>query len=100
MAKSKLRFSEVDELTDERALEHSHEKYARYQDDKEEGKNSDEEESREDTRKDYESKHTLDSDEEDGVKYKKLDVDKVCCFISVSFSFKCLNNQNCRMQEE
>ncbi|KAL4002478.1 hypothetical protein ACH3XW_3620 [Acanthocheilonema viteae] len=77
MAKAKLRFSEVDELTDEGALEHSREKYARYQDDKERGKNLDEEEDREDTRKDYESKHTLDSDEEEDVKYKKLDVDKI-----------------------
>ncbi|CAG9531346.1 unnamed protein product [Cercopithifilaria johnstoni] len=76
MAKSKLRLSEVDELTDEGALEHSREKYARYQNDEEE-KNSDEEENGEDIRKDYQSKHTLDSDEEEEVKYKKLDVDKI-----------------------
>lgn len=94
MAKSKLRFSEVDELTDEGALEHSREKYARYKEDEKNGKNSDEEENGESTMKDYRSKHTLDSDEEEEMKYKKLDVDKVCYFILVSsFSFKYLNNK-------
>ncbi|EJD75662.1 hypothetical protein LOAG_17242 [Loa loa] len=75
MAKSKVRFSEVDELTDEGALQHSRAKYARYQDD--EKRNSDEEENDEGTRKDYQSKHTLDSDEEEEVKYNKLDVDRI-----------------------
>lgn len=91
MAKSKLRFSEVDELTDQGALEHSREKYVRYQDDEEEEKNSDQEEN-EGARKNYQSKHTLDSDEEEEVKYKKLDVDKVCCFILASFLFKYLDS--------
>ncbi|OZC11415.1 hypothetical protein X798_01271 [Onchocerca flexuosa] len=77
MSKSKLRLSEVDELTDEGALKHSREKYARYQDDKEDEKNWAEDENGEDTRRDYYSKHTLDSDEEEEVKYKKLDMDKV-----------------------
>lgn len=81
MAKSKLRFSEVDELSDEGALLHSRGKYARYQDDERERKNSDGEENQEGTRKDYQSKHTLDSDEEEEVKYKKLDVDRVGYFI-------------------
>ncbi|EJW79834.1 hypothetical protein WUBG_09255, partial [Wuchereria bancrofti] len=76
--KSKVRFSEVDELTDEGALLHSREKYARYQEDEgEKEKNSDEEENEDDIRKVYQSKHTLDSDEEEEVKYKKLDVDKI-----------------------
>ncbi|VDK79662.1 unnamed protein product [Litomosoides sigmodontis] len=77
MAKSKLRFSEVDELTDQGALEHSREKYVRYQDDEEKERDPDQEENEGDTRKDYQSKHTLDSDEEEEVKYKKLDVDKI-----------------------
>uniref|UniRef100_A0A0R3RVR3 GYF domain-containing protein n=1 Tax=Elaeophora elaphi TaxID=1147741 RepID=A0A0R3RVR3_9BILA len=77
MAKSRLRFSEVDELTNEGALEHSREKYARYQDDEEKEKNCDDEGNGDDARKDYQSKHTLDSDEEEDVKYKKLDMEKI-----------------------
>ncbi|MCP9259061.1 Tumorous Enhancer of Glp-1(Gf) [Dirofilaria immitis] len=46
MAKSKLRLSEIEEITDEGALKHSREKYAH-------------------------------SDEEEEVKYKKLDMDKI-----------------------
>lgn len=78
MAKSKFRIQEADELSDEGALEHSRGKYARYQDTaKEENNSSDEEKMLYETRKSYESKHTLDSDEEEEVKYKKLDMDKI-----------------------
>ncbi|KAM3715996.1 CD2 antigen cytoplasmic tail-binding protein [Dirofilaria immitis] len=77
MAKSKLRLSEIEEITDEGALKHSREKYARYQDNKGNEKNWTEDENGENTRKDYHSKHTLDSDEEEEVKYKKLDMDKI-----------------------
>uniref|UniRef100_A0A915PI95 GYF domain-containing protein n=1 Tax=Setaria digitata TaxID=48799 RepID=A0A915PI95_9BILA len=76
MAKSKVRFSEVDELTEEGALEHSRGKYARYLDVKEKEGNSDDE-NEEVTRNEYQSKHTLDSDEEEEVKYKKMDMDKI-----------------------
>lgn len=86
MAKSKARFSEVDELSDTSALEHSRGKYARYQEVNTKGNDSDEEDGRNDVRADYKSKHTLDSDEEEDVKYRKLDVDKVC------HSFLCISH--------
>ncbi|VDN25462.1 unnamed protein product [Gongylonema pulchrum] len=76
MSKSKVRLSEVDELSDAGALEHSRGKYARLRQagggDSKEGEGS----SRDEVPKEYESKHTLDSDEEEDMKYTKLDVEE------------------------
>lgn len=78
MSKSKSHLWEVEEMSDEKAIEHSRSKMARYDDkisstvaDDEPGDDSEVAESA------YKSKHTLDSDEEDDIKYEKLDIDKI-----------------------
>uniref|UniRef100_A0A915B9J3 GYF domain-containing protein n=1 Tax=Parascaris univalens TaxID=6257 RepID=A0A915B9J3_PARUN len=79
MSKRKESPSEISEMSDADALQHSRTKYTRFDEVKntrtEIGSDEDEDISREID--DYKSKHTLDSDEEDEVKYKKLDMNKV-----------------------
>ncbi|KHN80241.1 CD2 antigen cytoplasmic tail-binding protein 2 [Toxocara canis] len=80
MSKSKMRLPpEGGEMSDADAIEHSRAKYARRGDANNVRADSDDEGegvvSKETS--DYKSKHTLDSDEEDEVKYKKLDMNKV-----------------------
>lgn len=83
--KRKVQFVEDREMSDSAALKHSRTKFNRStdanRDDRDDADTTTREEARPDKDDgDYQSKHTLDSDEEEEEKYERLDMDKVCLF--------------------
>ncbi|VDN03166.1 unnamed protein product [Thelazia callipaeda] len=88
MAKSGIRLHEVEEMSDERALMHSRSKYVRFEEAYQKEIQLYEDDNEKITQKSYNSKHTLDSDEEEEIKYDKLDMNKACfCLFIFCFGY-------------